>query len=137
MGRIGHDLHHHLGRGPGVDPAARIMKADAPPSGRDLDRHRVGGGAMGRDPVGQFHGARAHHAVLPADDQLRRVDHRGTRRAAIAILAIGKDGLRKRVFPAEVVPVIDMQRQGDDVVARGESCIIASAGGQAAQPWLV
>jgi hypothetical protein len=33
MGRIGDELHHHLGRGRGVDPARAITKADAPPSG--------------------------------------------------------------------------------------------------------
>jgi hypothetical protein len=56
----------------------------------------------------------------PPTISLRRVDHGGPRRAAIAVLPFGEDGLGKRVLPAEVIPVIDMQRQGDHVLARGE-----------------
>jgi hypothetical protein len=52
------------------------------------------------------------HAV---DDDLRRVDGAITANFRIGTLAQGKAVIGQRVLPAHVIPVVDRQRQGDEI----------------------
>ena len=56
----------------------------------------------------------------PVDHDLRRVDVALMQGAAIGALAGSGFGRRKRIVPADIVPVIDMERQRDHVVALRE-----------------
>ena len=53
--------------------------------------------------------------VFAMHDHLRRVDHR-----VVPALPLGMGGPGEFVLPAEIVPVIDVESQGDDVVTVGE-----------------
>jgi hypothetical protein len=76
---------------------------------------------------------RADHLARAVDDKLRRVD-RGAEEACIAALALGRLRCRERVFPAKLVPVIDVEAERDDIAAPrqlAEQSIGRRAGGAA------
>ena len=63
---------------------------------------------------------RAGQRLLTGDDHLGRIDHVAPGRPCIALLAPPMHGIAVFVLPAEIVPVIHMQRQRQHVVAPGE-----------------
>ena len=54
------------------------------------------------------------------DHHLRRVDERPGEVARIGPLPLGVGRIGKGILPADVIPVIHMERQGDDVAALGQ-----------------
>src|SRR5258706_2394002 len=84
-----------------------------------LRRHRADGE---RDPRARRTGIDAHHLlgelaarpaaeVLPLQQHLRGVDGRRALHLPEPVLPRGKFPLRERVFPADVVPVVDVKRK--------------------------
>ena len=116
MGREPHEVHlERPGRGPGPG----LCRDAERPARQCPDRHRDLGRQIGMtaDRIGHLHRAHPHDPVYPTDHHLRRVDKRGARGMGVAVLARGEGRLGKGVGPADIVPVIDMQRQRDHVLA--------------------
>ena len=57
---------------------------------------------------------------FPVDDHLRRVDRGGAQKLGITVLPPCRIGAGKRVLPAEPVPVIDVERQRQDIGSAGQ-----------------
>ena len=74
---------------------------------------------MARDLIGKFYRFRADDMVYTAHDHLRCVDHCAVRRARITALTGRMGRIGKFVGPAEIVPVVHMQRQRDHILALG------------------
>ena len=55
-------------------------------------------------------------------DGLRRVDGAVAAGVRVGALALAELRARQRILPAEIVPIVDRQRQRDDVVALGQTC---------------
>ena len=56
--------------------------------------------------------------ILPADYHLRRIDRPIARRGRIGPLPVGVLRAREAILPADVIPVIDMQREGQNIIPR-------------------
>jgi hypothetical protein len=61
----------------------------------------------------------AHDMLAAVDHRLRRVDVAVAARHGVVALALGIVVAGQRVLPAQPVPDVDVERQGEDVVARG------------------
>ena len=57
----------------------------------------------------------AFDLVQTANDQLRGVDHPAAGHAGIGLLPVGECRIGEFVRPADVIPVVDMQRQRDHI----------------------
>src|SRR5262249_26412604 len=55
------------------------------------------------------------------DDGLWRIDRPIATRVGIGTLALAELWARQRVLPSKVVPVVDREREGDDVIALGQT----------------
>ncbi len=75
---------------------------------------------MATDGFSHFHGVVAFHPILPADDHLRGIDHAAADSLGIGLLPLCVLRVCKGIFPADVVPVIHMQGQGDHIRAFGQ-----------------
>ncbi len=78
--------------------------------------------AVPLDQLRQFHRLVTDDMVGAADDHLRRIDRAVARRPGIAALALGVGGFGETVLPADVIPIVDMQRQRDDVIHARQLC---------------
>ena len=86
------------------------------------------------DRVHQFHRFRADDIGLPLHDQLRRINAAPPADSGIAALTLGMGRIAKGILPADVIPVIHMQRERDDILPFsqfGEHCIGIGARGTA------
>ncbi len=58
--------------------------------------------------------------IYPADHHLRRIDHMCARHHRISLLAPGERGAGKDIGPADIIPVVNVERERDHVLARGK-----------------
>ena len=76
-------------------------------------------------------------SVRAVHDDLRRVDAAAAAHLRIVPLPLGVSRIAKRVLPAEIVPVVDMERRATTSSRLASSAKKASAATQDEQPWLV
>lgn len=117
LGKIPHDLNHRLAREgcgglrPHPQPVATAAKRK---------RYRSFPGSMTTDRLVKLCRTAADEVIHTRDDNLRRIDGARTCMCRIGALAIGILPLRENVLPADIIPIVDMQTKGDDIVPRGE-----------------
>ena len=117
LGLVAHKLHH---RAPWQAPDRPGGNGQRPALARHVQhrlfRHRL----IALDQRRQLGGPRADQMLHPVDDHLRRIDRARPRRAGIGALAFGELGGAEHILPADIIPVVDMQRQRDDIAAIGK-----------------
>jgi adenylate cyclase len=122
------DLDDDLGN-QGDDPDRRLLAHFASWCGGDVDPHfAIPAGQRNGNDRGRIartlprHGGkhriavRAEHLVAAVNHRLRRVDLAVAAARGVIALALGAVRRAQRVAPSEVVPVVDVERQGDDAL---------------------
>ncbi len=82
----------------------------------DRRRQRAMGGDAAHDPRCVM----AHQPVVPLDHHLRRVEPPAVRRLGIGFLPRGEGWAGEGILPAQIIPVIDVQRERDHPRLLGE-----------------
>ncbi len=107
------------------DLATQIAKRlgadfDLSAASRQYNPGQIRGGTGFDNGFSHFHFPHPHHFFAPVDDHLWRINHVAATAVGIGFLAFGKFGFCENIFPADVIPVIHMQRQRDHITAFGQ-----------------
>ena len=87
---------------------------------RERQRHLRRGLGVLLHRVHQLHRFGAHNVGLTLHDKLGRVHTAPPAHGGIAALSLGMGRVAKGVFPTDIIPVIHVQRQGDNVLPIGQ-----------------
>ena len=87
---------------------------------RDGNAIARGSAAFPFDEPQDFLAVGSYCMIAAVDDHLRRVDPTVPALGCVGALALGVLGRSERVPPADIVPVVDVERHGDDALSADE-----------------